>query len=241
MLNGELLHAQETERRRIARDLHDDLNQSLALLSVELDLLGQMPPELPGEFGTRIQELSGRVKQLSTSVHAMSHRLHPLKLEQLGLVAAARALCRELSQGHGLPIEFTHHEVPGAIPEDTALCLYRIMQEALRNSIKHSRARHAEVELNGTAGAICLRIVDDGTGFDPGSVESKGGLGLVSMRERLHLVHGSIAIDSRPSGGTRIDVRVPLCSNGQADNAVPKQPDGDDDLTVDVPAFERQL
>jgi signal transduction histidine kinase len=208
-LTVRLLHSQETERRRIARELHDDLSQNLALLSVELDLLSQNPPEAATQLGRRMHELSARVKQLSSSVHGLSHQLHPSKLEQLGLVGAVRDLCEELTRSHGLPIEFTHHEVPEALPEDLALCLYRVVQEGLGNVIKHSGARHAGVELSRSADAVCLRIVDDGAGFDPRSVEGRGGLGLVSMRERLRLVGGESAIDARPAGGTRLDVRVP--------------------------------
>jgi signal transduction histidine kinase len=226
VLNGELVRAQETERRRIARDLHDDLNQSLALLSVELDLLSQKPPELSGQVGTRLQELSGRVKQLSASVHALSHQLHPLKLEQMGLVPAVGGLCRELSQSQGLPIVFTHDQMPEALTDDTALCLYRIVQEALRNVIKHSGAHQASVDLHQSADGLCLRIVDDGAGFDPAKVPGGGGLGLVSMRERLHLVRGHITVDSQPSRGTCIDVCVPLCSNGQADRTLSAHPAG---------------
>jgi PAS domain S-box-containing protein len=224
VLSGKLLRAQEKERRRIARDLHDDLNQSLALLSVELDLLSQTPPESAGQLGTRIGELSDRVKQLSSSVHDLSHRLHPLKLEQMGLVAAVRALCKEMSQSYGLPIEFTHGPMPEASPDDTALCLYRIVQEALRNVIKHSGARHAEVELSGIAEMIRLRIVDDGAGFDPRTANGKGGLGLISMRERLHLLGGEIVIEARPSGGIQIDVRVPLGATGQVEGPSPVNP-----------------
>src|SRR5262249_47577565 len=191
-LNGRLLQAQETERRRIARELHDDLNQSLSLLSVDLDLLGQKLPESAAQFRGRLEELLARVKELSSSVHALSHQLHPSKLEQLGLVAAVRGLCKELTQSHSLPIKFTHREVPEAIPEDMALCLYRIVQEALGNVLKHSGARHARVELSGSATAISLQIVDDGVGFDPKSADGKGGLGLISMRERLRPVSGEI-------------------------------------------------
>src|SRR5205814_936922 len=160
------------------------------------------------------------------------------KLEQLGLVVAVRSLCREMSEGHGLSIEFTHGDVPGAIANDTALCLYRIAQEALRNALKHSGAQHATVELSGRADAICLRIVDNGTGFDPTSIDGHGGLGLVSMRERLHLVHGAITIDSRPSGGTRIDVRVPLKTNGQSPGAFEDQPERCYGEMVEIPASE---
>jgi PAS domain S-box-containing protein len=238
-LTGQLLLAQETERRRIARELHDDLNQSLALLAVDLDLLSQRRAESSAQFAGRVREISARVKGLSSSVHDLSHQLHPSKLEQLGLVAAVRSLCRELTQAHDLPIEFTDREVPGAIPEDTALCVYRIVQEALRNAVRHSGARHAGVELSASASAICLRIADDGAGFDPGSVDGQGGLGLVSMRERLRLVGGTMAIDSRPAGGTRIEVRVPLGTSGQRNGASHVRPEGYDGKQVDVPAHER--
>jgi signal transduction histidine kinase len=221
VLTGRLLQAQETERSRIARELHDDLGQSLALLSVEMDLLGQMPSASADEQNERIQDLSARIKQLSSSVHDLSHELHPSKLEQLGLVAALRALCKELTQAHGVPIDFTLHPVPNKIPEDTALCLYRIVQEALQNVLKHSGAHQASVELRQNADALWLRIADDGDGFDPINVPGGGGLGLVSMRERLYLVGGQIAIDSQPSGGTRIDVRVPLCGHGRPEDALP--------------------
>ncbi len=157
-----------------------------------------------------MQELSARVKQLSSSVHDLSHQLHPSKLEQLGLVAALRGLCKELAQGHGLAIDFIPLAVPDKLPEDLALCLYRIVQESLGNAIKHSGARCAQVELSRDADTICLRIVDDGIGFDSTLADGKGGLGLVSMRERLRLVRGEIGITSQPSGGTRVEVGAPL-------------------------------
>jgi two-component system sensor histidine kinase UhpB len=224
ILTGRLLQAQETERRRIARELHDDLNQRLALLAVELDLLGQKSPESSTQLKGRMKQLSDQVKQLSSAVHGLSHQLHPAKLEQLGLVAAVRALCTELAHSHGLPIAFAHHAVPEAICAETALCLYRIVQEALRNVIKHSDARHAAVELRGSADAICLRVADDGVGFDPRLVGGKGELGLVSMRERLRLVNGEIAIALQPAGGTQINVRVPLGAARQAERSLSAEP-----------------
>jgi signal transduction histidine kinase len=208
-LTSRLLQVQETERRRIARELHDDLNQVLALIAIELDLLAQSPPEPGSTYDNRVRGLSGRVKQLSSAVHDLSHQLHPAKLEQLGLVAALRGLCGELAQAHGLSIEFAADGVPASIPGETALCLYRITQEALRNIIKHSGAPHARVELGGSPDAITLKISDDGAGFDPGGSDGNPGLGLVSMRERLRLVGGQIAIDARPAGGVRIDVHIP--------------------------------
>ncbi len=209
-LTGRLLQAQETERRRIAGELHDDLNQSLALLAVELDLLAQSPPGTGAPLEVQLRGLSGRVKQMSSAVHDLSHQLHPAKVEQLGLVAALRGLCGGLGPAHGLSIDFAAEGVPTSIPGDTALCLYRIAQEALRNVIKHSGARHAQVELRGGPDAVTLCVSDDGSGFDTASVADKGGLGLVSMRERLRLVGGEISLESRPSRGTRVEVRTPL-------------------------------
>jgi signal transduction histidine kinase len=215
-LAGRLLVAQEAECRRIARELHDDLNQALALLAVELDLLGQAPPESAAGLAGRMHELSDRVKQLSSAMHDLSHNLHPSKLEQLGLVAGVRGLCKEQSEAHHLDVEFTHKHMPQSIPHDTALCLYRIAQEALRNVVKHSGARRACVELSGSADAVFLRVLDDGKGFACDAVLNNGGLGLVSMRERLYLVGGTMVIDSRPSSGTRIEVRIPVGCQGDS-------------------------
>jgi signal transduction histidine kinase len=135
-----------------------------------------------------------------------------MKLEQLGLVAAVRGLCTELSQVHSVDIEFSHQQLPHADRREIDLCLYRIAQEALRNVVKHSGAKNCEVELRGGADAISLRIQDNGVGFDPESINGQGGLGLVSMRERLRAVQGEIAIDTKPYEGTEIEIRIPLNS-----------------------------
>jgi signal transduction histidine kinase len=159
----------------------------------------------------RLKELAARVKEVSSSVHDLSHRLHPSKLEQLGLVAAVRSLCKEFADGRSLPIDFTHANVPHEIPEDVALCLYRIVQEGLSNVLKHSRARHVGVNLSTSQGVIVLGIYDDGSGFNVQTIQSGRGLGFVNIRERLHLVGGELEIDSAESGGgTRLSVRVPL-------------------------------
>jgi len=204
-----LLQARESESRRIARELHDDLGQGLALLTVKMDLLRQRPPEETGELEARMQELLAQIRHLSSSVHDLSHQLHPSKLEQLGLVAAIGGLCRELTHTHGLKIEFTHDQMPAAISPDTAVCLYRIVQEGLRNAIKHSGAQQAEVVLSRTADAISLWIVDHGRGSTPAGPGQEW-TRLVSMRERVRYLGGEIAIDSQLSGGTRLHVRVPL-------------------------------
>ena len=150
------------------------------------------------------------VKQLSSSVHDLSHRLHPSKLEQLGLVAAVRSLCKEVTQAHGLTIVWNDHGLVMSFPDDIALCLYRVAQESLQNVVKHSGARRVEVELIAADAFVRLRVIDDGTGFDAGSLSGKESLGLVSMRERARLVHGELAVESQPGAGTRVDVRVPL-------------------------------
>jgi signal transduction histidine kinase len=175
-------------------------------------------------LGGRIHELSARVKQLSSSVHGLSHQLHPSKLEQLGLLAAVRGLCQELTQSHKLPIAFTHQDVPETLREDTALCLYRIVQEALGNVLKHSGATHAWVELTHRAGTVYLQVTDDGVGFDAKSVDRNGGLGLVSMRERLRLVQGQITFGSQQSIGTRIAVSIPLYTPDRTEVALPTEP-----------------
>jgi PAS domain S-box-containing protein len=225
-LTGRLLEAQEAERRRVARELHDDINQSLALLSVEMELVTGSPPRTPQELTVRLRELSSRVKELSSSVHDLSHRLHPSKLEHLGLVVAIRDLCREMGHSHGLEVTFSHDPEPTQVPMGTALCLYRIVQEALRNVVRHSGGHHARVELTETADGVRLTVTDDGVGFDPAAVG--GGLGMVSMRERLYLVGGQIAINSRPGRGTRIEVRVP--------RSAPSEPNGSASAAHDAAA-----
>jgi PAS domain S-box-containing protein len=209
-LSGRLIHAQEAERTRLARDLHDDLSQSLALLSVEMEIFGQKPPAEYEQVGLRMQEFSTQVKKLSSEVHQLSHELHPAKLEQLGLAAALRGFCREFAAAHQMAIEFAARTVPRALPEDTALCLYRIAQEALHNVVKHSGVTVAKVELAMEGSELRLAVADEGVGFDPLATHISGSLGLVSMGERTRLVHGLLCVDSHAGAGTRVEVRVPL-------------------------------
>jgi PAS domain S-box-containing protein len=204
-LSGRLINAQEVERMRLARDLHDDLSQSLALLSVELEMFGQSSAEKG-----QMQKFSAQVKSLSSEVHRLSHDLHPSKLDQLGLVAAVRGFCKEFSAAHQLVIEFADRSVPKAVPEDTALCLYRILQEALNNIVKHSEGTAARVELIMEDKELRLSIADDGLGFDPDTKPVNGSLGLVSMAERARFVHGALSVKSHPGKGTRVEVRVPI-------------------------------
>jgi PAS domain S-box-containing protein len=209
-LSGRLIQAQEEGQMRVARDLHDDFSQSLALLSIELDMFGQIQPAEPGQITERMREFSAQVKRLSLEVHRLSHELHPATLEQLGLVAALSGFCEEFALAHKLAIEFTDGLVPRAVPEDTALCLYRIAQEALYNVVKHSRATAARVELVMDGGELRLTIDDDGVGFDPKARHANASLGLVSMSERARFVHGLLSVESHAGKGTRVEVRVPI-------------------------------
>lgn len=212
-----LISAQEDERMRLARELHDDVNQSLALLAIELDIFSQKPPTSSSELRRRMGELSAQVKNLSSSVHELSHALHPAKLEQLGLVAAVGGLCRELGAAHNVAIEFVADEVPREVPDDVALCLYRIAQEGLRNVIRHSGSTTAKVELRWNESELRLVVSDRGCGFESIATRDEVSLGLVSMRERVRLVQGQISVESRKGEGTRIKVQVPV--HGLHENA----------------------
>jgi len=202
-LGRRLLTAQDTERSRIARELHDDVSQQIALLSIDLELLGA-----GASGGPLASEASTRVQSLAKSVHDLSHRLHPARLRLIGLVAAINGLRQELASS-GIPITFSHEDVPHALPPDLTLCLFRVVQEGLQNAVKYSRATQVSVHLDGGPHAVALTIVDDGVGFDVGEAWGKG-LGLISMRERLEAVGGTITILSAPGGGTRLEVAAPL-------------------------------
>ncbi|HJQ71422.1 MAG TPA: ABC transporter substrate binding protein [Blastocatellia bacterium] len=209
-LSGQLIQVREDECARIARELHDDLSQSVALISLELDQLGQNPPGSQAEFHKLIREILEQAADLSGRIHQMSHDLHPSKLAQLGLVTALMSLCADLSKSYKLSIEFMHDDVPKRLPKDVSLCLYRIVQESLNNVVRHSGAKEARVELRRTEEEIQMRVTDLGRGFDVDSARSRKGLGLISMRERLRLVGGTVSIYSSIAGGTRIEASVPL-------------------------------
>jgi PAS domain S-box-containing protein len=206
-MSQKLIESQEQERTRIGRELHDDINQRLALLTIELDRLDQS-----GSINAVhdiLQELKRRVIEISTDVQALSHQLHSSKLEYLGLAAAAKSFCREVSEMHHVRIDFTQSEVPRNLPKDVALCLFPVLQEALQNAVKYSGTGRCEVSLCGTSVDIELRIRDFGRGFSVDDAMGTKGLGLVSMRERVNLVKGEIVIKSNPTVGTEIMVHVP--------------------------------
>jgi len=204
-----LINAQEEERSRMAREIHDDLGQKLALLSLELGQLGQQIDE-SGTVQRHFQRLQHQIEEISTDVHRLAYKLHPAKLDHIGLIAAIRSLCYELTASGRLQVEF-HHKGPfSKLPKEITLCLFRVAQEALRNSTIHSGAASARVFLVNTGNEVRLSISDDGCGFDLNGNASEHGLGLTSMRERTQIVGGTILISSTPSAGTVIEVSVPL-------------------------------
>jgi signal transduction histidine kinase len=209
-LGGRLINAQEEERTRLARELHDDLSQRLAILSFEID---QMRPQIlnsqPG-LKNAVERLSERTQELSSDIHRLSYQLHPFKLDHLGLSAAIESLCAELSLHQELEIKFRQNGFPAVLPADVTLCVFRIAQESLHNVVKHSGASEAQVVVTKTTAAVRLRVSDNGTGFDIELAKRKKRLGLISMRERLRLVAGTLSIRSRPHQGTQIDVLIPL-------------------------------
>jgi len=216
-LSGQLIRAREEECARIARELHDDLSQGMALVSVELEQLSLKPPDTDVELRSHLKGIFNQIGEISKGIHRMSYDLHPSKLSQLGLVTTIAGLCNELRKSQGLHVEFSHAEVP-VLSREVSLCLYRITQECLNNIVKHSGALEARVNLGAIEGRIQLRVSDEGTGFDIDSPQSKKGLGLVSMRERLRLVDGSIHFDSRLGQGTEIEVTIPLESKKRNHN-----------------------
>ena len=209
-MGRKLIEAHEEERTWIARELHDDVNQRMALLAIELDRWNQQLPPSAVEFHDHIHHAIQRLSDIATDIQALSHRLHSSKLEYLGLVAAAKSFCKELSEQQKVEIDFSDMAIPRGVPKEISLCLFRVLQETLQNAVKHSGVRHFKVELRGTEGEIQLTVSDLGVGFDPQDTIHRRGLGLISMRERMQLVSGEISIQSRPGSGTTIHARVPL-------------------------------
>jgi len=204
-MTRKLIRAQEQERARIGRELHDDINQRLAMLSVELEQLQDNPSALQ----PRVQELRNQMAEISDDVQALSHDLHSSKLEYLGVVAGIRSWCKEFSQRYKMEIDF-RSDISGVVPAEVGLSLLRVVQEACHNAMKHSGVRRIEVRLREESNEIHLVVTDAGKGFDLEESVTDKGLGLTSMRERIRLMNGTIAINSKPTAGTTIDVRVPL-------------------------------
>ena len=208
-VSQKLIEAHEEESIRIARELHDDINQRLAVVSMSLNHLKQSPSAAAADF-ERIEEVRRLVADLVSDIQALSHDLHPAKLELLGLEAAAAGFCEELSTRHGITIDVHFENVPQALPPEISLSLYRVLQEALQNVVKHSVSGHARVSLSGRIDTLTMAIQDSGAGFDPREAMRGRGLGLTSMKERLKVVGGQLSIHSQRGRGTTIHAVAPL-------------------------------
>ncbi len=205
-----LIEAQEQERARIARELHDDICQRLALLGLELDRLEHGGPDWPEEVYHRVGKLRKQTSEIANDLQSLSRELHSTRLEILGMATAMRAFCKEFAEERSVEIDFQTRDLPGPLPPEISLCLFRVLQEALQNAAKHSGVRRFEVRLWGTPEEIQLSVADSGQGFDL-QLRNKGkGLGLISMQERLKIVNGTFSVISQPNLGTTIHARVPF-------------------------------
>jgi PAS domain S-box-containing protein len=211
-----LIEAQEQERTRIARELHDDTVQRLALLAIEIAHLKKDIPHPTDDVLRRLDELEKTIVEIATDLQSLSHELHSSKLEYLGMVPAMTSFCEEFGEQRKVKVEFESHNMARSVPPDISLCLFRVLQEALHNSAKHSGACRFRVQLRGTSGEIHLIVSDSGAGFDLENALKSHGLGLTSMRERLHSLKGEISIESQPKRGTTIHARVPLSSDSRS-------------------------
>lgn len=210
---AQLLVAQETERRRFSREMHDDLAQKVALLEFQIEGLKR---KLPSRTHARaeLNSLSGCVANLAEDLHRICYRLHPAVLENLGLVSGVEFLCSEYARVSGVRPEFLAGTIPEKIPPSVALCVYRVIQEALSNVKKHARARRVTVLLDSIRGGIRTVIRDDGCGFDLRRIKAESSLGLMFLSERLRLLGGRCTIRSAPGRGARIAAFVPLEATG---------------------------
>jgi signal transduction histidine kinase len=210
-VSRKLIEAQELERARIGRELHDDIGQRLAIVAIELQQLHDDPLVLP-EVRSRTGELQKQISEIAADIQSLSHELHSAKLQYLGIAGAIRGFCREFGEQQKVEINFQTHDLPRPLSPDISLCFFRVLQEALHNAVKHSRVRHFEVRLWGTSEEIHLTVMDSGVGFDRDAARTGRGLGLISMEERVKLVYGTLSIDSQLKRGTTIHARVPVAS-----------------------------
>jgi PAS domain S-box-containing protein len=214
-LERRVIYAQEEERSRIARELHDDINQRIALLTWELQSVWQEWPDPTSKNSQAIEGVVEQLLKLGIDIQAISRRLHSSQLDYLGLAPAAGALCKELRAQQGVEIDFRCGELPD-LAKDVALSFYRVLQEALQNAIKHSGVRRFSVELREDGGELQLTVADCGAGFDLSRADKRQGLGLISMQERIRMIGGEFMVESSPGRGTTVRCRVPVTVDGAA-------------------------
>src|SRR5208283_1654198 len=234
-LSGMLISAQEVERSRLAAEIHDNFSQRLAVLSLGLETAAEGIPESMQETNRQMDELMESAAELGADLHTLSHRLHSSTLERLGLVAGVGAFCKESTAQQGKQVEFSHQGVPRSVSPEVALCLFRIVQEGLRNVQKHSGAAHALVRLEAMDGMLHLSISDDGAGFDAKDGADRQGLGLWSMRERVRLVAGRFEMHSQKQKGTKIDVWAPTQPKSDAVRSEPASEPAAGSVAASIP------
>ena len=209
-LTGRLLEAEEGERRRLSRELHDDLNQKLAMLAVDLGtIVRSLRDTTSEEIEREIREVQARVVKVSDEVRTMAYQLHPSILDHLGLAVALRSYCAEFAKRENIEVKCFHRNIKAPVSPEVASCLYRITQEALRNVAKHANAERVAVALVGAKNHITLMIRDFGIGFRTDAIKSQPSLGLISMTERARQVGGELKIESTPENGTTLTVQIP--------------------------------
>jgi signal transduction histidine kinase len=220
-LAGRLISAQEGERTRIARDLHDDVGQQLAAVAIGLSRVRQHLPAGASQTVVEIASLQEGVDEIARALRDLSHELHPAALRHLGLGVALKGHCREFAERYGIEVDFRAEGDLRAVTPAIALCTFRVAQEALRNVGQHARTRAVRVRLTGADGALRLTIGDDGRGFDRDLAAVLPGLGLVSMDERVRAVGGRLTIDTQPGAGTTVAIDVPI---GDSPHGAPDSP-----------------
>ena len=209
-VSGQLIEAQEKERRRLARELHDDICQRLAMISLKIEKATRGWGSGQSSVGDQLEQIWQHCSTLAGDVQSLSHELHPSILYNLGLATAVKSFCRDVSEQNDVVVDFVTSNIPNTLAREVSLSLFRVVQEALHNAVKYSGQKHFEVRLQRNDGEIELEVSDRGVGFDAATTKDGGGLGLVSMAERIHQVNGTFNIDSQPTGGTRIKARVPI-------------------------------
>jgi signal transduction histidine kinase len=217
-LSRRLISAQEQERIRIARELHDDVCQRLAMLSVRIQKAAKYDGYGQVSVADQLEQIWQLCSSLATDVQAISRELHPSVLEHLGLTTAVKSYCREVAQQNGVVVELSSGNLRRTLPQDVSLSVFRVVQEALRNAVKYSGQKHIKVCLQENSGQLELEVSDQGVGFDVRDKGNSGGLGLVSMSERISQVNGTFSIDSQLNVGTRIRARVPLAAPSTSAN-----------------------
>jgi PAS domain S-box-containing protein len=222
-LGARLIEARERERRRLSVEVHDNLGQQVALLSAELVMLRHGLEGSPVDLD-HVDRILAQTADLGTELHRLSHDLHPAPLEQAGLFESVRRVCADLSRAYGLPIDLETLETPAGLGSDTALCLYRIVQEALSNVVKHSGAASASVRVETDNREIVLTVVDDGRGFDLRAEAARTGIGLISMQDRARQLNGYVVVRSRPGMGTEVRVRLPRAGSTTGERGLQGQP-----------------